>query len=571
MNRTMTDKSYEPDRGGPTDALDSDEALLTKEWRLPWLASGDTLQSPDFVRENAPPQSNESRAPVAGPEVTMDASDSCRTDVTTLIGGAAAPTPQPGALRPSKVITIPKKPRPDVPCGAAVTVDGQRDSSSYLGTTLPPIGERQDVPSVEREAPRAPDGLLETLRRHRPLVGVATVCCAAASYAISTGIAQSRRPTAAPMPGFLAAAANGVAAAPLPVVASPAARPSTIAMSEGALGSGADSPRHADAGVEAAPPGAPSPPNSVSPSMSPDTPATTLVPASATPKDLDHLGASSPRLSERTTEAHRNPPVGTQNSPPRTVPPVSSAGPVSTRLRPVMVYTYGETGVFAVATAPERMTDVVLEPGEKLVSRPTTGDSARWVVTVVDSLAKGELQQHVFVKPLRPGLLTNLTLNTTRRTYFLELTSRADGTYMAAVRWKYPLDPAEVTRRERMRVEQEREAATQVADVAALRFDYGIQVSAGAPSWKPSLVFDDGKKTFIRFPRPVAGASAPALFVLLRGQSRRATLVNYRVKDDLYVIDRLVDTMELRLPSKVGAGDGALQEVVRIFRKTVAP
>jgi type IV secretion system protein VirB9 len=49
---------------------------------------------------------------------------------------------------------------------------------------------------------------------------------------------------------------------------------------------------------------------------------------------------------------------------------------------------------------------------------------------------------------------------------------------------------------------------------------------------------------------------APALFVL---RNKETQLVNYRVKNDFYVVDRLLDSAELR----VGQQD---QEIVRISR-----
>ena len=50
---------------------------------------------------------------------------------------------------------------------------------------------------------------------------------------------------------------------------------------------------------------------------------------------------------------------------------------------------------------------------------------------------------------------------------------------------------------------------------------------------------------------------APALFVL--SSTDETQLVNYRVKNDYYIVDRLVDHIELR----VGQKD---QEIVRITR-----
>jgi type IV secretion system protein VirB9 len=54
---------------------------------------------------------------------------------------------------------------------------------------------------------------------------------------------------------------------------------------------------------------------------------------------------------------------------------------------------------------------------------------------------------------------------------------------------------------------------------------------------------------------------APALFVL---RDKETQLVNYRVKGDTYVIDRLIDAAELR----VGQQE---QEIVRILRGSPPP
>jgi type IV secretion system protein TrbE len=87
-------------------------------------------------------------------------------------------------------------------------------------------------------------------------------------------------------------------------------------------------------------------------------------------------------------------------------------------------------------------------------------------------------------------------------------------------------------------------------------FNYSIQVIQGHPAWTPLQAFDDGRRTFVRFPPAMLVREAPALFVL---RDKETQLVNYRVKGDTYVIDRLVDSAELR----VGQQD---QEIVRIVR-----
>jgi type IV secretory pathway VirB9-like protein len=95
-------------------------------------------------------------------------------------------------------------------------------------------------------------------------------------------------------------------------------------------------------------------------------------------------------------------------------------------------------------------------------------------------------------------------------------------------------------------------------NLEAINFSYRITVEKGKPLWVPLQIFDDGRKTFIRFPTAMLNREAPALFVL--SSTNEIQLVNYRVKNDFYVVDRLVERAELR----VGQKD---QEIVRIWRQ----
>lgn len=92
--------------------------------------------------------------------------------------------------------------------------------------------------------------------------------------------------------------------------------------------------------------------------------------------------------------------------------------------------------------------------------------------------------------------------------------------------------------------------------VAARNFNYEVEIDKGDPEWVPTQVFDDGRQTFIRFPAGMLVREAPELFVL---GPPLAELVNYRVKGNLYVVDRLFTAATLRL----GQQD---QEAVNIFR-----
>lgn len=95
-------------------------------------------------------------------------------------------------------------------------------------------------------------------------------------------------------------------------------------------------------------------------------------------------------------------------------------------------------------------------------------------------------------------------------------------------------------------------------DLRRVNFNYLVQRQKGdPPRWTPLRAFDDGAKTYIQFPPGRLTSEAPPLFVL--GANGDAQVMNYRVKGDYYVVDRLFDQAELRL----GA---APQQLVRIVR-----
>ena len=73
-------------------------------------------------------------------------------------------------------------------------------------------------------------------------------------------------------------------------------------------------------------------------------------------------------------------------------------------------------------------------------------------------------------------------------------------------------------------------------------------------------VVDDGQKIYIQFPEGLAVSEAPPLFIT-DGDDKIGKLVNYRVKGEYYIVDRLFDFAELRLGEKN-------QTIVRIERES---
>ncbi|WP_109355840.1 P-type conjugative transfer protein TrbG [Sphingorhabdus sp. EL138] len=159
----------------------------------------------------------------------------------------------------------------------------------------------------------------------------------------------------------------------------------------------------------------------------------------------------------------------------------------------------------------------------------------------------------ILVKPTAAGIKTNLIITTDRRSYHLQLES-TQRTAMAALSWTYPADELIAIKRASVAA-RARTPIAEGLDISRLHFGYAI--SGDNPSWRPVRVFDDGAQVFIAFPKTIAHDEAPPLFVT--GAKGEAQLVNYRMRGNYYIVDRLFEAAELRLGSKP-------QSVVRIKR-----
>lgn len=218
----------------------------------------------------------------------------------------------------------------------------------------------------------------------------------------------------------------------------------------------------------------------------------------------------------------------------------------------VQVYPYSEGTLYRLYAAPERVTDIALQPGET-VTAVAAGDTVRWTVGDTTSGSGETRRTHILVKPFSAGQRTNLIITTDRRAYHLQLESTAR-TAMAAISWTYPQDELIALRRR----QEQAEAATPVASglvIESLNFNYAI--TGDRPAWRPIRAFDDGRQTFIEFSPSIGHGEAPPLFII--GDNGEAQLVNYRMAGRYYVVDRLFGAAELRLGEH-------RQQIVRISR-----
>jgi type IV secretion system protein VirB9 len=211
-------------------------------------------------------------------------------------------------------------------------------------------------------------------------------------------------------------------------------------------------------------------------------------------------------------------------------------------------------GLPTVVCAPLRVCLIELQPGEKIVGEPQIGDSVRWNVSPA-MYGKGDDRTAVLVlKPQMPGLDTNLLITTDRRAYYVRLVSKPEE-YVSRVAFVYNDDNGGKKWKEHF-AEQKREEVAAARPPASkesgltiavdhLHFDY--EIKGGNENMRPRRVFDDGAKTYIQMSPNVTNREAPVLVVV--GPNGKSEMVNYRMKDQTYIVDRLFERARLVLGS----------------------
>jgi len=208
-----------------------------------------------------------------------------------------------------------------------------------------------------------------------------------------------------------------------------------------------------------------------------------------------------------------------------------------------MVYDFDADWVYEIYTQPLRASDIILEPGEQVLEPPFISDSVRWMLGAGVSYDQGNPVQHIYVKPAEASIEASLIINTNRRVYHLILRSY-QSVFMPIVRWRYPAAsmPNNYIPSSQSKENMAESNARPSADPRFLSFNYRITYGLfKKPRWVPELVFDDGSKTYITFPESVLNRQLPAVF------ENRKNVVNYRVIDNLIVIDKLIEHITVKI------------------------
>ncbi len=250
-------------------------------------------------------------------------------------------------------------------------------------------------------------------------------------------------------------------------------------------------------------------------------------------------------------------PGGQVNAPQSVNLPVAGAGGV-------VRFPFGSVQP-SIVCAVLQVCDVALQPGEQ-VNGIQLGDAARWSVEPAISGAGPTETMHLIIKPLDVGLETSLAVHTNRRSYHMRLRSHRTE-YMPLVAFTYPEDQQakwDMARLREQKAEQARQDNTipQTGEyLGNLNFEYTVD---GSVAWKPTRVYNDGKKTIIEMPSAMSQTEAPTLLVVRKDgglfSDAETVMVNYRVQSNRYIVDSVFDKAILV------AGVGSSQDRVTITR-----
>ncbi len=198
----------------------------------------------------------------------------------------------------------------------------------------------------------------------------------------------------------------------------------------------------------------------------------------------------------------------------------------------------GDPRIQTVAYEADRVVQLQAAPGylvtvefgsDEQIENVAIGDSSAWQVT------PNRRGDYLFVKAIQGGVATNMTVMTTARTYFFELTPIYGPTPDMAynLRFTYPGSQSE-----------------SVADEAPTSAEAGRYKLSGTRSLRPSRISDDGRHTYIEWPRD---RTLPAVYAI--DAEGRESLVNGAMRDDLFVIDAIASKLIFRIDDNVAQAD----------------
>lgn len=201
-----------------------------------------------------------------------------------------------------------------------------------------------------------------------------------------------------------------------------------------------------------------------------------------------------------------------------------------------MVFSYSPNQLYKIYCRMGFITDLAFKKGET-INYVGGGDTAGWSIskTNVDGV------EHLLIKPVVETGTTNFFIATDKHTY--QVIVNSSNWYNPMVRWVYGQETITENLLEKKKNERVITGNVNVSNITDMDFNY---VASGNGN-KPELIFSDGEKTYLKF-KSIKNKQVP---IFVRAKNRKEmSLVNYTVKDNYYIIDKVFDVAQIRESDK---------------------
>jgi type IV secretion system protein VirB9 len=216
------------------------------------------------------------------------------------------------------------------------------------------------------------------------------------------------------------------------------------------------------------------------------------------------------------------------------LPASAATTPIATDSR-IRTFVYGENEVFRITSQYGFQSNIEFGPREE-IETVSIGDGVGWKITPAGD--------RLFVKPLKEGVTTNLTVVTTKHAYQFELSSdiKKEEDVVYVVRFYYPNQDFDSARARPADNSSTFESGALID--ASYNFNYSL---TGPTDIAPAKVFDDGQFTFFKFPNN--NASIPSFSAVDRN-GRESPLIT-RSDGEYIIVERVLPQFSLRRGDEV--------------------
>lgn len=200
---------------------------------------------------------------------------------------------------------------------------------------------------------------------------------------------------------------------------------------------------------------------------------------------------------------------------------------------------YGVNDVVLIHSAVGVATQIVFGKDEE-IREMASGFSDGW--EIVDK------RNNVYLKPKVENAATNLIITTNKRNYAfdLKLTSKAKSTYRIV--FSYPNEELMKSDKEFEKALIQNSLAISIASSIsdAKNINYTMQSNKFAEEITPIEAFDDGRFTYIKFPK---NSEMPVVYKI--GEDKAETIVNTHIQNGYLVVHGIFKTLALRAGNAV--------------------